>query len=78
MSRATRKASIGTLVIKGRLGKMWALSERKQETWFPGIWRRLRYSMTSSPQSSLAGASATLSKSQKAKAGTGSMKNCPL
>ena len=34
------------LVIKGRLGKMWTLSRRKQETWLPGTGRRLRYSMT--------------------------------
>lgn len=33
MSRGTNKAPIGTLVIKCRLGKMCALSRRKQETW---------------------------------------------
>lgn len=30
MSGTTRKVSIGMLVIKGKLGKMWALSGRKQ------------------------------------------------
>ncbi|GAB0181465.1 triadin [Grus japonensis] len=34
-SRATRKASVGTSAIKGRLGKMWTLSGMKQETWLP-------------------------------------------
>ncbi|KAK4817902.1 LOW QUALITY PROTEIN: hypothetical protein QYF61_002385 [Mycteria americana] len=42
-SPAKRKASIGTSMIKGRLGKTWALSGRKRETWLPGIWRRMRY-----------------------------------
>jgi len=46
MSRATRKVSISRLVPKGRLGKKWAFSGRKQETWSPGIRRRVRYSMT--------------------------------
>jgi len=78
MSRAIRRASIGTSVIKGRLGKMWALSGRKQETWLPAIWTRLRYSVTSLPQSSPASAPATPSKSQKAKGGTERMKNQPL
>ena len=41
-SRATRKASIGASVIKERLGKMWALSRRKWETWLPRTRRRLR------------------------------------
>ncbi|GAB0186086.1 mitochondrial enolase superfamily member 1 [Grus japonensis] len=45
---------------------MWAISRRKQETWLPGIWRRLRYSMNFLPQSSPARALATLPKSQKA------------
>ena len=39
--KGTRKASIGTLVIKGRLGKMWALSGREQETWLLRVWRRI-------------------------------------
>ena len=30
--KGKRKASIGMLVIMGRLGKMWALSRRKWET----------------------------------------------
>lgn len=29
-----------TLVVKERLGKMWALSRRDQDTWLPRIWRR--------------------------------------
>ena len=33
-------------MIKGRPGKIWALSRRQWETWLPRIWRRLRYSMT--------------------------------
>ncbi|GAB0182894.1 mitochondrial enolase superfamily member 1 [Grus japonensis] len=41
---------------------MWALSGRKQETWLHGIWRRLTYSMTFLPQSSLASALPTLPK----------------
>jgi len=42
MSKRTRKPSIGMPVIEGRLGKMWALSGRKMETWLPGMWRKLR------------------------------------
>jgi len=38
MSRATRKASIGKTVVKGKVGKMWALSGRKWETWLPRKW----------------------------------------
>ena len=78
LSRATRNASVGMSVTKGRLGKMWALSVRKQETWLPGIWRRLRYSTTFLPRSSPARAPATLPKGQNAEAGTGRMKNLPL
>jgi len=77
IAKATRKASIGTSVIKGRLKKMWALSRRKWETWLPGIWRSLRYSMLFLSQSSLASAPATPPKSQKAKTGTGRRKSCP-
>jgi len=39
-------------VIKGRLGKVWALSGRTQETWVPGMERRLRDSTSLLPQSS--------------------------
>lgn len=35
-----------TAVIKRRLGRMWALSRRKWKTRLPGIWRKLKYSMT--------------------------------
>jgi len=56
---------------------MWSLSGRRWETWLPEIWRRLRYSMTFLPQSSPASAPAELPKSQKAKTGTGRMKNRP-
>jgi len=59
MSRATTKASIYMPVIKGTLGKMWALSGRKCENRLPGIRRRLRYSTTFLPQSSPASAPAT-------------------
>jgi len=38
----TRKPPIGMSVIEGRLGKTWALSGRKLETWLPGMWRKLR------------------------------------
>lgn len=38
-SRATTKSSIDMLVIKGKLGKVWVPSIRKQETWLPRIWR---------------------------------------
>jgi len=34
MSRATRKASING---KRKLGKMWALSRKKEKAWLPGI-----------------------------------------
>ena len=50
---------------KRRLGKMWALSGRKWETWLPRTWRRLRYSTTFLPQSSLASAPATPPKTQR-------------
>jgi len=74
-----RKATIGISVTKGRQGKMWALSRRKQETWLPGIWRRLRYIMTFLLQFSLASAPGTLLKLQEAQAGTGRrMKSFPL
>jgi len=33
-------------VIKGRLGKMWALSRRRLETWLPRTWRKLRCLLT--------------------------------
>lgn len=59
MSGATKSASIGMLVIKGRLGKMWALSGRKQETWLPKTWIKLRYSITFLSRSLLESASAT-------------------
>ena len=52
--------------------------QKKQETWLPRTWRRLRYSATVLPQSSPTSAPATLPKKQKAKAGTGRMKNCQL
>ena len=52
MSKATRKASIGTSVIKGRLWKMRVLSGRKWETCSPAIWRRMKYSTTFLSQSS--------------------------
>lgn len=37
LSRATRKGSVSTSLIKGRPGKMWALPGRKQETWLPRV-----------------------------------------
>lgn len=40
----TRKVSIGMSVMKGRQGKMWALFNKKWETWLPRTWRKLRYS----------------------------------
>ena len=40
--KGNKKSSIGTLVIKGRLGKMWALSRKKREMRLPRMWRRLR------------------------------------
>ena len=78
LARATRKASTGITVIKGRVWKMWALSGSKRETWLPRIWKRLMYSINLLHRSSLASAPATLPKSQQAKAGTGKMKNHPL
>lgn len=45
-AKGTRRGSISTLMIKQTLGKMWALSERKWETWLLRIWRRLKYSLT--------------------------------
>lgn len=42
------------------------------------MWRRLRYSMTTLPQSSLAGVPVTFTELQKMKSGTGGMKNLPL
>jgi len=42
------------------VGPLW----NKIKTWLPGIWRRLRYSMTFLPQSSLASAPATLPSSR--------------
>jgi len=57
---------------------MWALSSRKLETWLARMKRRLRYSMTFLPQSSLASVPATPPKSQTAKADTERMKNFPL
>lgn len=75
--RAMRKASVDTSVIKGRQEKMWALTRRKQETYLLGMWRRL-YSTIFLSQSSPASALVILPKSQKAKAGTGSMKNLSL
>lgn len=41
MSRETRKAPIGTSVIKGILWKMWALSRRKWETWLTVTYKAL-------------------------------------
>lgn len=64
-------------VIKNRLGKMWVLSGRVQETWLPRTWRRLRRSRTFLPQSSPASA-ATLLNLQKEEAGMGRMKSHPL
>ncbi|PKU48296.1 rna-directed dna polymerase from mobile element hypothetical protein [Limosa lapponica baueri] len=61
-----KKASTGTSAMKVRLGKMWALSRRKRETWSPETWRRTSYPMAFLPQSSLASALATLPKLQKA------------
>jgi len=58
-------------VIKGSPGKMRALSGRRLETWSQGIWRKLTYSVTSLPQSSLARALATPPKLQKVKAELG-------
>jgi len=65
------------------LGKDEELTElmdhkRKWETWLPRIWRKLRYSTPSLPQPSLPSAPAIRPKLQKAKAGTGRMKNHPL
>ncbi|GAB0202677.1 hypothetical protein GRJ2_002733300 [Grus japonensis] len=57
---------------RGNVGPLW------KEVRLPGIRRRLRYSMTFLPQSSPASALATPPKLQKAKAGTGRMKNHPL
>jgi len=57
---------------------MWALSGRKLETWLPSMWRKLKCLMTFLPQSSTANALATPSELQKAKAGTGRMKNRPM
>lgn len=37
-----KKASIGVLVIKGKLGETWDFFRRKQETQLPERWRRLR------------------------------------
>jgi len=78
MSKGTGKPSIGRSVIEGRLGKMWALSRRKLETRLPGMCRKLRCLTTFLLQSSTASALATPPKLQKAKAGTGRMKNRPL
>jgi len=76
--KGNKKTSIGTSAIKGRLGKMLALSGRKWETWLPRIWRRLRYSMSFLPQSSSASAPAMLPKLHEAQAWTGRIKNSPL
>jgi len=78
MSKGTRKPSTGLSVIEGKLGKMWALSVRKLETWLPEMWRKLRCLATFLPQSSKASALATRPKLQKAKVGTGRIKNLPL
>lgn len=50
------------MVLKGRLGKLWALSRRIQK-----IWWQLRYSAVVLIQSSLTSASAALPKSQMTK-----------
>jgi len=76
--KGNNKAFYSMSVIEGRLGKMWALSRKKLETWLPGMWRKLRCLMTFLPQSSKASALATPPKLQKAKAGARRMKNHPL
>lgn len=74
--KATGKASLGTLVLKGRLGKMWALFGRKWESWLPGACRRLRFSMAFLLWSSPVSAAATAPKPQT-KAGSEKKKNHP-
>lgn len=39
-------AKVVLLVIKGRQGKMWALSVRKQDIWLTRTWRSQRYLIT--------------------------------
>lgn len=71
--KATGKASLATLVIKGRPGKMQALPGRKWESWLPGACRRLRYSMAFLLWSSPVSAPTTAPESQT-KAGAGRKK----
>lgn len=62
------KASTGVSLRKGRLGKLFALSRRKREMLHEEGWSTQWLFL---PRSSLARASATDPKLQKAKAGTG-------
>lgn len=50
VSKTTKKPSVSKMAIKGRLGKTCLPSWRKWDIWLPGIWRRLKYSMTFLPQ----------------------------
>lgn len=63
---------------KGKTRENVALSRRKRETWLVRTWRRLRSSRAFLPWSLLASAPAMLFKYQKAKEGTGRMKNHQL
>lgn len=74
MSRITRRASRDMLQARERLGVMWALSLREQETWLPWTKKRPWFPMTSTPQSPVASAPATPPTSGKANTGTGRMK----
>ena len=61
-------------IAKTRLGTTWALFRSHQENWLPWIWKRLRFLVTSLPQSSLANALTAPPKSWKADVGTARMK----
>lgn len=53
------------------------LLEGNGRSGYPGCWRRLRFSITSLPQSSPS-VPATVTQLQKMKSGSGRMKNLPL
>jgi len=40
--RGDNKSLYRSSLTEGRPGKMWTFSRKKQETWLPRIWRRLR------------------------------------
>lgn len=63
------------LVIKGTLGKVRSPSGRKGETLLPETWQWLRYSLNFLPPSPPGSIPATPPELQKAKVGTGRLKN---